>query len=588
MPSARIISGVLAAAAASALACAGCSGDIAGPRDGALGAGPGWPGAAGAGAIAGNGATLPPGQNTQAADDAMRAANPALFDVAKRYFPGDAAAGGKQRIFRLTRTQLDLTTRALLPGSNPSSVVAALPRDPLETNYEYSDNLGFNAANFTPYVQWVEEIAAQVRAKPDLVVDCAAENNATACLREQAQRFVGRAFRGVTSEAQLARFSDFFLASVTEVGLPAATADLVDLTLTSPSYVFRDEVQTDAASWLAPAQLLQNVSYTLADAPPEAVGLPAVGAATPPTTPQALQQAIDGVLATPAAREKLVRFFLAWLEVKETDEFAIDTGVFPEFTPALAAAAVAETRAFLQHRLAAAAPKLKDVTQSTQSFVTQMLAAIYGVDNPSPTALVDLDPAQRLGIFTQPAVIASHSGPTTTRLVKRGVFFTRKVMCLPLGVPPEDVDTTVPTTPGATERQRIESVTQAPRCQGCHAFINPFGFMQENYDAIGRWRTTDEGLPVNANISVSFLDEGPFTSSTPVDALRGFTSSLRFQQCFARQLFRFYMGRDEQPGDDPVLRQVFFNFANGDSQDIVGALRTLASSPVFSQRTEAP
>ena len=48
--------------------------------------------------------------------------------------------------------------------------------------------------------------------------------------------------------------------------------------------------------------------------------------------------------------------------------------------------------------------------------------------------LVDLDPAQRLGIFTQPAVIASHSGPTTTRLVKRGVFFTRKVMCMPLGV----------------------------------------------------------------------------------------------------------------------------------------------------------
>ena len=30
------------------------------------------------------------------------------------------------------------------------------------------------------------------------------------------------------------------------VGLPAATADLVDVVLTSPSYVFRDEVLTDA------------------------------------------------------------------------------------------------------------------------------------------------------------------------------------------------------------------------------------------------------------------------------------------------------------------------------------------------------
>jgi hypothetical protein len=146
----------------------------------------------------------------------------------------------------------------------------------------------------------------------------------------------------------------------------------------------------------------------------------------------------------------------------------------------------------------------------------------------------------------------------------------------------------VPDTPNATERQRIESVTAAPRCQGCHAFINPFGFMQENYDAIGRWRTTDEGLPIDPSISVDFLDEGPLRTSSPVEAFRGLTGSLRFQQCFTRQLFRFYMGRDEEPGDDPLLRQMFFGFANGDEQQIVRMLRLLASSAGFSQRTEAP
>jgi Protein of unknown function (DUF1588) len=185
-------------------------------------------------------------------------------------------------------------------------------------------------------------------------------------------------------------------------------------------------------------------------------------------------------------------------------------------------------------------------------------------------------------------VIASHSGPTNTRLVKRGVFFTRKVMCLPLGAPPEDVDLTVPTTPGATERQRVESVTAPARCQGCHAFINPFGFMQENWDAIGRWRTTDEGMPINAGITVGFLDEGDFTASSPVEALRGFTGSALFKQCFARQLFRFYTGRNEEPADDPVLRQMFFTFANNDAQDILGMLRIAAGAPTFAQRSEAP
>ena len=67
----------------------------------------------------------------------------------------------------------------------------------------------------------------------------------------------------------------FFTASVAKVGLAQATADLVDVTLTSPAYVFRDEVLTTADGQLLPAQLLQNLSYTLADAPPEAVGLTA-------------------------------------------------------------------------------------------------------------------------------------------------------------------------------------------------------------------------------------------------------------------------------------------------------------------------
>ena len=63
---------------------------------------------------------------------------------------------------------------------------------------------------------------------------------------------------------------------------------------------------------------------------------------------------------------------------------------------------------------------------------------------------------------------------------------------------------------------------------------------------------------------------------------------MRFQQCFTRQLFRYYMGRDETEGDDPLLRQMFFDFANGGKQDIIGMLRTLSTSSVFSMRAEAP
>jgi hypothetical protein len=293
-------------------------------------------------------------------------------------------------------------------------------------------------------------------------------------------------------------------------------------------------------------------------------------------------------LSSEAAREKLMRFFLAWLEIRDADDFTISTEVFPEFTPELAEAMVSETRNFLEQNLGAIAPSLADITQATASPLSQALLDVYGLDDVSPGVTV-LNPSERLGIFTQPGFIASHSGPETTRLIKRGVFFTRKVMCLPLGMPPEGVDTSIPDIPGASERERIESVTSPPMCMGCHSSINPFGFMLESYDAIGRFRTMDEhGLAVDPTIAVDFLDEGPLTAESAVQALAGFTASHRFQQCFARQMFRFYMGRPEQPSDDPLLRQMFFHFANGGQQNIVTLLENLASSTRFSARTPAP
>ncbi len=516
-------------------------------------------------------------------DEKMTAQNPDLFTLALKYFPGEETAAPPERMYRLTRTQMDATAAALVPGLSGARAVTLLPRDPLQTNYEYAANLSFNPANFTPYTNWIAGVVATVRTHPTAVIDCTAAGNSESCLRTQAGQFVTRAFRGGATAETLTRYADFMVASAASVGVPDATADLVDLALSSPSFAFRTEVGADALTRLFhSAKRLENLAYALADAPPEAL---AVAPTSSVDSPEAVAKVVDAVLASPQGREKLARFFKAWLEVKEADEFTIDPTAFPEFTPAVAQAAVEETRSFLEHQLAGLAPTLKDLTASTHSYLTAPLAPIYGVAAGTPGARVDLDPTQRYGLFTQPAVLASHSGPTTTRLVKRGVFFTRKVMCLPLGNPPPGATNAVP-PPSATvtERSRIESVTSVGSCAGCHTYINPFGFALENYDAIGRWRTLDNRQAINARVTVPFFDEGPLVTDTPVAALKGFTGSARFKQCFVRQLFRFYQGRDELPSDDPLLRKMFFHFANQDTQDLVGLLRDLATAPRFSSR----
>jgi hypothetical protein len=155
--------------------------------------------------------------------------------------------------------------------------------------------------------------------------------------------------------------------------------------------------------------------------------------------------------------------------------------------------------------------------------------------------------------------------------------------------------------PNATERQRIEAATQPGTCSGCHSFINPYGFMLENYDHLGQWRTTDEqGRPIDASmtLSLSALDatgtpaDVSLATDSPVTAIQGIAQSLQFQQCFARQMLRYYLGRRELPTDDPTLRQLFFRFAGGTQeggpQDIVGMLATLAGSRTFSDRLPTP
>src|SRR5262245_12889551 len=258
------------------------------------------------GAAAGSGAPVQPGtpaaspgaEMARAADAEMRAQNPDLFELARMYFPSDATAAAPKRLFRLTRAQLDITTKALLPAHYKQTAAEVLPRDPLQTNYEYADNLSFNAANFTPYTRWVQELAASVRANPSSVVNCAAQNNAPACLETEAKAFVSKAFRGIVSPAQLDHFAKFYVSSVAEVGFADATADLVDLTLTSPQYVFREEVLTDASAGLLPAERLQHLTYTLADAPPHALGF-ALDVSAQLSSADGMQQALSKVLASP-------------------------------------------------------------------------------------------------------------------------------------------------------------------------------------------------------------------------------------------------------------------------------------------------
>ena len=48
-------------------------------------------------------------------------------------------------------------------------------------------------------------------------------------------------------------------------------------------------------------------------------------------------------------------------------------------------------------------------------------------------------------------------------------------------------------------RERLEQHRKNPVCASCHARMDPLGFALENFDAIGKWRDSDEnGTPIDA------------------------------------------------------------------------------------------
>jgi Protein of unknown function (DUF1588)/Protein of unknown function (DUF1592)/Protein of unknown function (DUF1595) len=512
-------------------------------------------------------------------DQAYLSADLELYAAAKQYFPSDATDAPTRRIFRLTRDQLDASVESLLPGLAKSSVKEAMPRDALQTNYEYADILTFNAANTPALSGWIGQIAARVRQNPAAVINCP-QGAAADCAQREARAFVVKAFRGDASEDKIAQILKFYLAGIASGGIGQATGDLVEIVLNSPHFLFRKELDTNRANRLSPAQLLQSVTYTLADVPPEKLSLSSERANQYLRTGPEASKTIGSIAASKEAREKLMRFFMSWLEVKGTSEFTISPQVYPEFNARLAAAMRTETMQFLRAQLGKPTPKLSDITQTTQSFIPKSLEAIYKSrpDGSAGGKLVDLDSTQRLGIFSQPAVLASHSGPTDSRPIKRGVFWVRKVMCMEMEPPPPELHAKLYEMTGATERQRIEQSTSGNACIGCHKVINPFAFFQESYDALGRFRMSDNGHPIDTSILIDFLDEDPTKTVSAVDAIKTLTNSMMFKQCFVRQLFRFYMGRQEVPSDDPVLRRMFFEFAYQDKQDILRAVQMLAVS----------
>src|SRR5204863_1427317 len=112
--------------------------------------------------------------------------------------------------------------------------------------------------------------------------------------------------------------------------------------------------------------------------------------------------------------------------------------------------------------------------------------------------------------------------------------------------------------------ERLQMHRVAPDCASCHELMDKLGYGFESFDDIGRYRTTENGVPIDDTGEIVGTDDsdGPFKG--PVELGRRLAKSKTVQQCVATQWFRYAMGRNETPLDKCTMDAVFKRFKDSD------------------------
>ena len=192
---------------------------------------------------------------------------------------------------------------------------------------------------------------------------------------------------------------------------------------------------------------------------------------------------------------------------------------------------------------------------------------------------------QRRGILTHPTWLVSHSDAMDNHAIRRGRWIRERL--LGGGIPdvPITVDAMLPDEPGKTLRERMK-VTRETYCWTCHKKMDPLGLPFEMYNHAGLYRTMelDQSLDTTGEIIDSGDPSLDGKVANAVELIEKLAASKRAEQVFVRHAFRFWMGRNENLNDAPVLQEAHRAYSeNGGSMKAL--IVSLLTSDAFLYRT---
>jgi hypothetical protein len=444
-----------------------------------------------------------------------------------------------------------------------------------------------------------EQLAGSAAAKLATLVPCSPVPADAAGQTDCAKRFVGqfgrRAFRRPLTTDEVNDLMAVYSAHRgAEINQPFADAirSVVAAMLTSPYFLYRAEgqngmfpVRDGALVRFNPHELASRLSYSLWGSMPDDQLFAEVDAGHL-TTPAQIEAQARRMLKDPKVKDTIADFHLQWLYVDGLPKEPPKDPKFTTYTPQLVAAMMAETAAFVND-VYASSGSLEKLLTSPATTVDPALAKLYGatVSGTGPQS-VTLDATQRAGLLTQASFLSMHATASDTNPVRRGAVVLRRLLCNDIQPPANmDVGQPKPPAPNLTTRERFAEHAMNP-CASCHVLTDPIGFAFENYDAIGAWRTTEQGKKVDASGTLQ-LTSGDIKFNTAVELMKGLAQAPEVRDCLATQWLRYFTRRNEGDGDAASLQAAndAFKKSNYDLRELLVALTGTRS---FTHRSPSP
>lgn len=412
------------------------------------------------------------------------------------------------------------------------------------------------------------------------------------CLEQVLGQTADRAWRRAATGEELSALAELASLAIRELsgdvreGLAFALAAI----LQSPHFIYRVEVgrgeaMNDGVRALDGEELATRLAFFLWNAPPDAELLEAArnGALD---TEAGLRAQAERLIAAPAFRSGMRAFFEDIYHLWELDEVSKDPTEFVHFSAELGAEAREETLRFLEAQLIDESRDFREVFTAEHTFVNRRLAAVYGVKAPLRDGYgrVELSRAGgRRGLLGQSSFLMLNAHPVSSSATLRGKFVREVFLCGTIPPPPAGVDTALPEPSGTaiTLRDRVGEHLSNPNCAGCHQLMDPVGLGLEQFDGIGRFRTTEAGAPIDPT---GELDGASFDDAWTLGQV--IHDHPEVPSCLTKTLYRYAVSREETNGEGALLSLLAARFAEGGYR-LRSLVVDIVTSPGFRRVKEA-